>query len=137
MAVCFQAGKLHISQEIVLAPKSIVIHIKQVRFTFGMSQSDLQDRNRGRYGHFSTDRGAAILNVDHIFFYIRAQFVAELRCACNITLANLWINCLQCGDLSLKARNLCACVCVCARAFVCGCMYVCVFLKYLCRSGSD
>ena len=50
MAVCFQAGKLHISQQLFLAPKSIVIQSKQVRFTLGMSQSDLQ--NQGPYGHF-------------------------------------------------------------------------------------
>ena len=30
-----------------------------------------------------------------ICFYVRAQFLAELRCVRNVTLANLWIKCQQ------------------------------------------
>ena len=70
----------------------------------GISRSYLQNWDQARYGHFSTDRGSAILNPRPFFFcflflfkyfYVTAQFVAECRCARNVTLANLWIKCLS------------------------------------------
>ena len=39
------------------------------------------------------------------FFYVRAQFVAELRRARNVTLVNLWIKCLQWGKNKLKSKS--------------------------------
>ena len=69
----------------------------------GMSGADLQDRDQGTYGHFFTERGLAIFNVDpcpRFIYLFRAQFVAELRRTCNVTLANLWIKCLQFGNIS-------------------------------------
>ena len=40
-----------------------------------------------------------------IFFNVRAQFLAESRCVHNVTLADLWIICLQCGNnLNWKAK---------------------------------
>ena len=44
--------------------------------------------------------GWAILNMDPnpVIFFVRAQFVARCRCMHKVTLANLWIKCLQCGN---------------------------------------
>lgn len=55
----------------------------------------------GPYGHFSTEQGSAILNVDPspTSSYVTAQCVAERRRTRNITLASLWIKCLRCGNV--------------------------------------
>ena len=70
------------------------------------------DGDRRRNGHFFTEQELAILNMDPrlivifiyllfiYFFNIRAQFVAEHRCACNV---DLWIKCLQCVNWKVKA----------------------------------
>ena len=49
---------------------------------------------------------STILNVDPspIFFFFQ-QFVAEHRRARSITLADLWIKCLQCGKLKLESER--------------------------------
>ena len=66
--------------------------------------SDLQDR--GRYGHFFTEWDwqfwtwtQAQFFIYLFIFYTRALFVAEHRRVCNVTLANLWIKYLQCGNI--------------------------------------
>ena len=71
-----------------------------------MFRSDLQDLDHGRYWHFFTDWESAILNVDPrpSFLFFRQSTICGRR-ACNVTLPNLWIKCLQCGiNLKWKAK---------------------------------
>ena len=54
----------------------------------------------GRSGHFSADRNQQFWTWTQAQFkkkiiYVRAQFVAESRHMCNVTLVNLWIKCLH------------------------------------------
>ena len=59
----------------------------------GMFQSDLQDRDCGQFGHFSTDQGSAILNVDprQIFFFfyvlraIQSLYNQSGSCVCTLS----------------------------------------------------
>lgn len=85
-----------ISQRFLLS--SDISKLLLVVFALGMSQSDLQDRDRGGYGQFlgicNFERGPRA----DFYFNIIAQFVAGLRCARNVTLSNLWIKCLQIGN---------------------------------------
>ena len=69
---------------------------------------------QGRYGHFSTDRNWQFWTWTQawffiFFFYVRAQFVAERRCTCSVTLANLWMKCLQCVKLESESSPMTTC----------------------------
>ena len=68
----------------------------------------------GRSGHFSADWNqqfwtwtqARFFIYLFIFFNVRAQFVAERIHARNVTWANLWLKCLQCGNnLKLESKS--------------------------------
>ena len=72
-----------------------------------MSQSDLQHLDCGSMDIFmligmcNFERGPK----PDLVFYIRAQFVAELRCTRNVTVANVWIKCLRCGNILNQKAN--------------------------------